>query len=547
MRVDDAVLVERAKTGDHSAFNELVRRHRSKAFGVARSYSRDRHLAEDIVQEAFMRAFLHVSSLTNAEKFVPWLNKIVRNQAHTRMRGGGPFGKERPFSSYVPETGERDSEWGSVEGHLNHMAELSDRHRAGDEPLNELIHRELVHSIRQMVSALKPHERRIVEAHFYRQMGPSEIAGLYSISPDQVYKTISRSRAKLKDARFRMYLQEYLYNGKETGHPESLQLALGKETQARTLVSKEGHGSSFAFSVYRILRHCYAAELSFPEVMGLTGQAFRLNVETARIDASGPTTYFWEPVFEAGLESLGISCSHTGDGGLPPSPFALSLGLAHMKSSLASGRPVLAWDLFGPGFDLITGYDDKEMFIHADNGNKQKTIPYESLGQGSTGGLFVCSLDRLKEMPFTESLRYAIRQVRKHAQGELGFLGYTSGLAAYQAWIRAFENGQIDEVGNAYTASVAADARRHAVHFLEIVQTKLTGVSEKFARQATACYQDSADFLRRMTVLFPFPGGGMPHDPVFRNQAIWLLNEAHAAEINGLNWLEKLSRSIEKK
>ncbi|WP_199615870.1 RNA polymerase sigma factor [Paenibacillus alkalitolerans] len=513
--LEDTILVEKAKAGDDEAFNELVRRHRSKAFGVARSYARDRHLAEDIVQDALMRAFLHVSSLEDAERFVPWLQRIVRNQANTMLRRGGPFGKERPLAEYIDNPG-----------------------TTGNEPLEEIMQQELIASIRQMADVLKPHERRISEAHFYRQMSPSEIAELLGISPDQVYKTISRSRAKLKDARFRMRLQEYMHGRKEAGQPESVLLSLGNEKERCS-------GSSFAFSVFRIMRHSFGMDVSIPEVMGLTGQAFRLNVEAGRIDASGPTTYFWEPVFEAGLHSLGFASSHTGDGGLPPSPYALSLALTHIQKSAASGRPVIAWDVFAPEFDLITGYDDNEMNVIADNGKKRKTIPYEQLGRGGSGGLFVCSIDRVEPVPFEEALRRALRHIRHHSLGELGFIGYTSGLAAYQMWIRAFDNGAVDELGNAYTASVAADARKHAVQFLQIVQRKLSGMNARFARHAEEYYRDAADFLRRISELFPFPGGGAAHDPVLRKQAVWLLKEAYEAEAKGLDWLEKLSQQLE--
>lgn len=69
-------LVERARFGDQEAFGELVRRHRAKALGLAGSLTKDMYLAEDIVQEALIRAFLHLGTLTDSNRFIPWLHRF---------------------------------------------------------------------------------------------------------------------------------------------------------------------------------------------------------------------------------------------------------------------------------------------------------------------------------------------------------------------------------------------------------------------------------------------------------------------------------------
>lgn len=84
----DEILVERAKAGDQEAFGELVRRHRAKVYGYARSYTQEAFLAEDIVQDALIRAFLHLGTLVDSRRFLPWLHRIVRNQAYTRLKKG---------------------------------------------------------------------------------------------------------------------------------------------------------------------------------------------------------------------------------------------------------------------------------------------------------------------------------------------------------------------------------------------------------------------------------------------------------------------------
>jgi RNA polymerase sigma factor (sigma-70 family) len=94
-------LVAMAREGDPDAFGELVRRHRAKAIGVAKTLTRDTHLAEDIVQEALVKAFLKLGSLVDEKRFAMWLSRIVRNEAYMKLRRGGPHGKERPFTAWT--------------------------------------------------------------------------------------------------------------------------------------------------------------------------------------------------------------------------------------------------------------------------------------------------------------------------------------------------------------------------------------------------------------------------------------------------------------
>lgn len=71
-------LVTRVKTGDVDAFTELVRRYQAMAFGYAYSNLRDFHLAEDVVQQAFVVAYNNLNRIEHPERFGGWLRAIVR-------------------------------------------------------------------------------------------------------------------------------------------------------------------------------------------------------------------------------------------------------------------------------------------------------------------------------------------------------------------------------------------------------------------------------------------------------------------------------------
>lgn len=77
----DAVLVGRARDGDAEAFGELARRHVRGAYAVAYAVCRDEAEAEDVVQDAFLRALQRIEQCREAERFGAWLHQIVRRRA----------------------------------------------------------------------------------------------------------------------------------------------------------------------------------------------------------------------------------------------------------------------------------------------------------------------------------------------------------------------------------------------------------------------------------------------------------------------------------
>jgi RNA polymerase sigma-70 factor (ECF subfamily) len=82
-------LIERARRGDASAFEALVRAHQSVAFRVAWVASGGADDAEDAAQEGFMKAFAALPRFRADAPFRPWLLTIVANEARNRRRSAG--------------------------------------------------------------------------------------------------------------------------------------------------------------------------------------------------------------------------------------------------------------------------------------------------------------------------------------------------------------------------------------------------------------------------------------------------------------------------
>ena len=84
--LDDLELVDRAKTGDVHAYEELVRRHESVAHRAACLIVGNTGEAEDAVQEAFVKAYYALDRFRHDAPFRPWLLRIVSNEAHNVRR-----------------------------------------------------------------------------------------------------------------------------------------------------------------------------------------------------------------------------------------------------------------------------------------------------------------------------------------------------------------------------------------------------------------------------------------------------------------------------
>jgi len=83
----EAALVLAAKCGDGNAFEVLVRRYQRRALAVVRRFTRIQEDAEDIVQQSFHKAFVHLHKFEGKSSFSTWLTRIAINEALMLLRG----------------------------------------------------------------------------------------------------------------------------------------------------------------------------------------------------------------------------------------------------------------------------------------------------------------------------------------------------------------------------------------------------------------------------------------------------------------------------
>lgn len=542
----DQELVEQARSGHQDAFNLLMERHRHHALHWARQIAEDPHLAEDIVQEGLISAFTYLGSLKQIEKFVPWFRRIITNQALMHVRRGGPYAKERPFSSCISKSVEyTGKDFEQIEFILATLAKNTTMEREQNEdPVREIIMLDTYEMLRAILQDLSTREREIFEAHFFSHYSPQEIAAMYSTSSGNIYTILSRTRKKISQARYEANLANYLHSRQQLSSPRT-----HNQLQEPAVYFGE-IWDTFALSIQHALQYTDFTHYTMTEIMGLTGLAFRLQVHRERTDFIGVTAFDWRNVFGRGLLNLGFAARSVGDGSrIPQSHELLVEAFSFIHRTIDQGQPVIVWGVELPTFAVIHGYDDERRLFRITGLFEQTHLGYDQLGREWSADLFAISLGTPAPVTPLDALHGALGMIVTHAEGRerTPHADYVQGLYAYDLWISALSRDHIDHFGHAYLVWCTANARSFAVQFLELVASRpevYGNRNSRLAGDAADYYRKTADALRQMCMLFPFPGGGHPEEPECRKRALQLLDHAKSNEVLGLQILKKIFLSL---
>lgn len=83
---EELALVERARKGDGGAFSTLIKRYQGKVFRLAMNITQNREDAEDVLQEAFIKAYEHLDQFQGNSRFYTWIVRIAVNQSLMKLR-----------------------------------------------------------------------------------------------------------------------------------------------------------------------------------------------------------------------------------------------------------------------------------------------------------------------------------------------------------------------------------------------------------------------------------------------------------------------------
>ncbi len=175
--MDDREAVARLRAGDTAGLEVLMRRHYERAVRSAHLITRDPALAEDVVQEAFLRVYTHIRSFDPSRPFAPWLLRIVVNGAIRAASARERFPaarsrEERSILDLLP-----DASPGPEEG-----AAREEMRRAVWAALGEL----------------PPEQRAAVVMRYYLGLSEAEMAAEWDCPPGTVKSRLHKARERLR-------------------------------------------------------------------------------------------------------------------------------------------------------------------------------------------------------------------------------------------------------------------------------------------------------------------------------------------------------------
>jgi RNA polymerase sigma-70 factor (ECF subfamily) len=193
----DAVLVAGAKAGDASAFELLVERHEGRIFSLAQRMTRNREDAEDVMQQSFQKAFIHLKKFEGDSLFSTWLTRIAINEALMLLRRKRGT-REVPIES---KTGEE-------------TALPLDIPDAGPNPEDSCLQREQERILTAAVNELTPGMREAIELRELRELSTGEAAKVMGLSVGAVKARVFHGRRKLRQT-MKHYVESTRRYGKQ--------------------------------------------------------------------------------------------------------------------------------------------------------------------------------------------------------------------------------------------------------------------------------------------------------------------------------------------
>jgi RNA polymerase sigma-70 factor (ECF subfamily) len=180
METEEAVLIERSRSGDLAAFNALVLAYQGQVYNLCLRMLRSPQGAQDAAQEAFLSAHRAVHRFRGGS-FRAWLLRIAANACYDELR-------RRRSRPQVPLEASADEEC------------LSARLPSPDEPLEQRAERlELARCLQEGLASLPPDQRLALILRDVQGLAYEEVAEAAGVSLGTVKSRISRGRAALRD------------------------------------------------------------------------------------------------------------------------------------------------------------------------------------------------------------------------------------------------------------------------------------------------------------------------------------------------------------
>jgi RNA polymerase sigma-70 factor (ECF subfamily) len=174
----DVALVARARAGEREAFEELVHRHADRLLAVVRQLGLSRDAAEEVTQEAFLRAWRGIGGFKGEAQFSTWLYRIGFNEAKRRLR-------REPTRMAIASLDDDDA---------SEPPDLS------EEPHRRAAQRELAAALAGAVRALSLKYRAPLILRDIEGLSTAEAAAVLGLSEAAFKSRLHRARVAVRDA-----------------------------------------------------------------------------------------------------------------------------------------------------------------------------------------------------------------------------------------------------------------------------------------------------------------------------------------------------------
>ncbi|MCW5558820.1 MAG: RNA polymerase sigma factor [Verrucomicrobiae bacterium] len=189
----DADLVAAVRSGDSSAFEELVRRYQPRLFATARRYARREDEVEDVVQEIFLKAYSKLDTWRGDAPFEHWLMRLAVRTCYDFLRG-----HQRNREQTVTELAPEETDW--LERHAAASEGPSDSDTAAAARL----------LVSQILEQMSPANRLIITLLELEERSVKEISELTGWSLSLVKVRAFRARAEMRRLIGRMARDKFL-------------------------------------------------------------------------------------------------------------------------------------------------------------------------------------------------------------------------------------------------------------------------------------------------------------------------------------------------
>ena len=180
--LDEVALVARAKAGDEAAVRAILKVNNRRLFRLARGILRNDGEAEDVVQEAYVRAFTHLAEFRGESSLSTWLSRIAMNEALGRLR------RRRP-----------DIEWDALPSPAREAQIIPFPSATTEDPEKAMAQREIQRVVERAIDELAEPFRLVFIARVVEGLSVEETADLLDLKPETVKTRLHRARVALRD------------------------------------------------------------------------------------------------------------------------------------------------------------------------------------------------------------------------------------------------------------------------------------------------------------------------------------------------------------